>query len=90
MQATAEGMREGLIRPVFIGQKAQIEAVGQEIHLPFEAMEIIDQSDPQEAANLCLDMVISGEVSFVVKGNILTTYLYRALIRATRQLAPDQ
>ena len=90
MQATSEGIREGLINPVFIGKKAQIEAVAQEIHLPFGAMEIIDQSDPQVAANLCLDMVMSGEVSFVVKGNILTTYLYRALIRATRQLAPDQ
>jgi len=31
-----------------------------------------------------------GEVGFVVKGNILTTYLYRALIRTTNQLAPDQ
>ncbi len=53
-------------------------------------MEIIHQEDPQEAANLCLDMVIRGEARFVVKGNILTTYLYRALINATKILAPDQ
>ncbi|MBW2617239.1 MAG: hypothetical protein JRD02_13860 [Deltaproteobacteria bacterium] len=90
MRATAEGMREGLISPVLIGEKAHIEAVAKEAHLPIEDVEVNDQSDPQGAANLCLDMVIRGEVSFVVKGNILTTYLYRALIRATRQLAPDQ
>jgi len=90
MRATAEGMREGLIRPVLIGEKGHIEAVAKEAHLPIEDVEVNDQSDPQGAANLCLDMVIRGEVSFVVKGNILTTYLYRALIRATRQLAPDQ
>ena len=35
-------------------------------------------------------MVKTGKVAFVVKGNILTTYLYRALIQATKQLAPDQ
>jgi len=90
MRATAEGMREGLISPVLIGEKAHIEAVAKEARLPLEDAEVIDKSDPQGAANLCLDMVMRGEVSFVVKGNILTTYLYRALIRATRQLAPEQ
>ena len=90
MQATAEGMREGLISPALIGEKAHIEAVARKVHLPLGDVEVIDQSDPQKAANLCLDMVMRGKVGFVVKGNILTTYLYRALIRATNQLAPDQ
>ena len=90
MQATMEGMREGLIAPVLVGEKEHITALARNNELPLEKVEIINQGDPQEAANLCLDMVIRGEVSFVVKGNVLTTYLYRALIRATRQLAPDQ
>lgn len=90
MQAAAEGMKEGLIAPVLVGEEASIKAIAAEIDLPSGAMEIIHQEDPQEAANLCLDMVIRGEAGFVVKGNILTTYLYRALINATKILAPDQ
>jgi len=90
MQATMEGMREGLITPVLVGEKEHITVLARNNEVPLETVEIIDQGDPQEAANLCLDMVKRGEASFVVKGNVLTTYLYRALIRATRQLAPDQ
>jgi len=90
MQAAAEGMKEGLITPVLVGEEASIKAIASETDLPSGAMEIIHQEDPQEAANLCLDMVIRGEAGFVVKGNILTTYLYRALINATKILAPDQ
>ena len=90
MQAAAEGMKGGLIAPVLVGEEASIKAIASETDLPSGAMEIIHQEDPQEAANLCLDMVIRGEAGFVVKGNILTTYLYRALINATKILAPDQ
>ncbi len=90
MQAAAEGMKEGLIAPVLVGEEASIKAIASEADLPSGAMEIIHQEDPQEAANLCLDMVIRGEAGFVVKGNILTTYLYRALINVTKILAPDQ
>lgn len=90
MQAAAEGMKEGLIAPVLVGEEASIKAIASETDLPSGAMEIIHQEDPQEAANLCLDMVIRGEAGFVVKGNILTTYLYRALINVTKILAPDQ
>lgn len=90
IQATAEGMKEGFITPVLVGEKEHLTAVARKSGVPLGTMEIIDQKDPQEAANLCLDMVVKGDASFVVKGNILTTYLYRALIRATRQLSTDQ
>lgn len=90
MQATMGGVREGLIVPVLVGEKERIAALARNSKVSLEGVEVINQGDPQEAANMCLDMVIRGEISFVVKGNVLTTYLYRALIRATRQLAPDQ
>ncbi|BBO77710.1 hypothetical protein DSCW_51270 [Desulfosarcina widdelii] len=90
MRAARDGAKEGLIEPVLVGNRQRIESVANEIDLPIENMEIIDQEDPQEAADLCIDMVKTGKLAFVVKGNILTTYLYRALIRTTRQLTPDQ
>ena len=90
MRAARDGAKEGLIEPVLVGNRLRIEAVANEINLPLKEMEILDQGEPQEAADLCLDMVKTGKVAFVVKGNILTTYLYRALIRTTKQLDPDQ
>ena len=90
MRAARDGVKEGLIEPVLVGNRLRIESVANEINLPLKDIQIFDQENPQEAADLCLDMVKTGKVDFVVKGNILTTYLYRALIQATKQLAPDQ
>ncbi len=90
MRAVKDGIKEGLIEPVLVGDRPRIESVAHEINLSLQDTEILNQEDPQEAADLCLDMVKTGKVAFVVKGNILTTYLYRALIRTTKQLAPDQ
>ena len=90
MRAARDGVKEGLIEPVLVGDCTRIESVANEINLPLKDIQVFDQGNPQEAADLCLDMVKKGQVDFVVKGNILTTYLYRALIQATKQLAPDQ
>lgn len=90
MRAMADGMKEGLIDPVLVGNLSHITGVAREVNVSLGNIELVDRSDPQEAADLCLDMVAKGEVDFVVKGEILTSYLYRALIRKTKELAPDQ
>jgi len=90
MRAVKDGMKEGLIEAVLVGDRPRIEAVAGEVNLPLHDTEILEQEDPQEAADLCLEMVKTGKVAFVVKGNILTTYLYRALIRDTKQLSPNR
>jgi phosphate butyryltransferase len=90
MRAIADGIKEGLIEPLLVGSGRAIRSVAREASLSLDHIEIVDQEDPQRAADLCLDSVIKGKTSFIIKGNILTTYLYRALIRATTRLAPGQ
>jgi len=90
VRVAVNGIREGLIKPVLVGHYNRIKAIAQEANLPLNEIEIREEEDPQEAANLCLDMAKKGEVSFVVKGNILTTYLYKALIKITKKFSPDQ
>jgi len=90
LHAVMDGMREGLIAPVLVGDTERIISTAQQSGIPIGTMEMIQRVDPQEAADLCLDMMLNNEVSFAVKGNILTTYLYRSLIRVTKHLAPDQ
>lgn len=36
MQATAEGMKEGLIAPVFVGEKSHIKAIARKTDLPLQ------------------------------------------------------
>lgn len=90
MRAVFEGANQGLIEPILVGDHAKIEAAAHEIDINPNSFEIIDEKGPQKAADMCIDMTKTGRVSFVVKGNIITSYLYRSLIRYTKASAPDQ
>ena len=81
MRAMADGKKLGLIEPILVGDRSRIQTVAHEVSMFLEGVEILDIDDPQKAADLCLKTVVNGQASFIIKGNILTTYLYRSLIR---------
>ena len=84
MLAVAEGADQGLIKPILIGDKVKINKAAHQINTIQNNFKIIDESDPQNAADRCIDMARRGSVAFVVKGNIITSYLYRSLISYTK------
>ena len=89
MRAVRDGVQEGLITPVLIGDRGRIEAVAGEAGFPLDDVMVVHEQDPQKAADASVDMVKAREAAFVVKGNILTTFLYKALIRNTRESDPQ-
>ncbi|WP_299982901.1 phosphate acyltransferase [Desulfobacula sp.] len=90
MTAIFEGADQGLIKPILVGDQAKIKAITQQFNIKPNGFEIIDEKGPQKAADICIDMARAGSVAFVVKGNIITSYLYRSLIKYTKAGAPDQ
>ncbi|MBW2590215.1 MAG: hypothetical protein JRD71_05785 [Deltaproteobacteria bacterium] len=90
LRSVIDGNRKGLIHPVLIGNRNRIKKVAAQNNLSLNGFEFIDQVDPQDAANQCIELVRTNRVSFVVKGKIITSFLYRSLIRHTQEFAPDQ
>lgn len=90
MRAMADGKKLGLIEPILVGDKSRIRTVAHEVSMSLEGVEILDMDDPQKAADLCLETVVNGRASFIIKGNILTIYLYRSLIRTAGECSSDQ
>lgn len=90
LRSVIDGNRKGLIHPVLIGNRNRIEKVAAQNNLSLNDFEFIDRKDPQNAANQCIELVRTNRVSFVVKGKIITSFLYRSLIRHTQEFAPDQ
>jgi len=89
MRAVKEGLRRNYIDPVLVGLKPSIQAVAREVKLDLKGIEVIHIEDKQKGADFCMDQATKGKVGLVIKGNILTTYLYRSLIKATKILNPD-
>ncbi len=90
LRTVVDGMRQGLIEPILIGRKTQVEELARNEHFPLEGITFLDEQDLQKASETSVEMARRGEVSFIVKGNILTTHLYRALLRALRHYSPDE
>ena len=90
MRSIADGFTRELIQPILVGNQSRIEETAEAVGFSRNKFKIIDERDPQKAADLCVDMAANGEVSFVVKGNIITSYLYRSLIRNAKVLKQKQ
>lgn len=90
MISVLHGIEAGLIAPVLVGHKARILSVAKEINLPLDHIELRDEPDPQKASELCLDLATRKEVRFIVKGKILSSYPYRALIAKSKILSPEE
>lgn len=90
MKAVKEGMRRKYINPLMVGVKPNIQAFARKVGLNLSGTEIIHIEDEQKGADFCVDQVIEGNVGFIIKGNILTTYMYKSLIKATKKLKPKE
>lgn len=90
MLSVMSGVKAGLIEPMMVGDKDQIRSIAREIDLSLDHIELLDEPDPQKASDLCLDLAAKKEVGCIVKGQILSSYPYRALVRKAKTLCPDR
>jgi len=64
--AVADGMKEGLIEPILIGDKRTILKTVTRENIFLEKPEIINIQDPQDASDLALDLVKRGDAAFAL------------------------
>ncbi|MEA3333631.1 MAG: phosphate butyryltransferase, partial [Pseudomonadota bacterium] len=80
MLAVKDARTRGFIEPVLIGRRAVIEKAASKANYDLDTTRIIEVANRQEIANTALEMLSSEEVEMVSKGQISTSYVYRAII----------
>ncbi len=80
MLAVKDARERGFIEPLLIGRRTVIEKAAGKVDYDLNTTRIIEVADRQEIANTALEMLSSGEVEMVSKGQIPTSYIYRAII----------
>ena len=80
MLAVKDARKRRFIEPVLIGRRTVIEKAAEEVNYDLATTRIIEVADRQEIANVALNMLSSGEVEMVSKGQISTSHVYRAII----------
>jgi len=80
MLAVKDAHKSSFIEPILIGRHAVIEKAAVKVGYDLDTTRILEVADRQAIADTALDMLASGEVEMVSKGQISTSYIYRAII----------
>jgi phosphotransacetylase/acyl dehydratase len=81
LSGTLAAMKQGLIRPILIGDPALIHAVAKAAHHDISGIEIIDAPHHQAAAARAVALVHEGRAKAVMKGDLHTDVLLREVLR---------
>src|SRR5438309_2233665 len=76
LQALVEARQRGWVRPAVTGKRSEIERLAADHGLSLDGVRIVEADEPARAA---VDLVRSGEARLLMKGQIATPDLMRAV-----------
>ena len=86
IESTKQAFDEGLIEPVFIGDKKIIEKLASDIKWDISKFEIIDEPVENNTAPIAAKMASEGKIKIIVKGHIHTDVLMKAVLKRNLNL----
>lgn len=84
LNGVVEASDAGLIEPVLLGPRAQIESVCRQLDCPVDRFPILDMAPASGAAEMGVELVLDGKAAALVKGWIHTDELMRPVLRQLR------
>jgi len=81
LEALSMALAEGIVQGgVLIGDLSPVEAMAAQAGLPLRTFDLVPCADDAQASRQALELAASGEVRFVLKGQVDTKVLLRALL----------
>ena len=81
IESAKQCVDEGLIHPIFIGDKLIIEKIATDIKWDISKYEIINEQVENETALIAAQLASEGKVKIIVKGHIHTDILMKAVLK---------
>ncbi|HOV28550.1 MAG TPA: bifunctional enoyl-CoA hydratase/phosphate acetyltransferase [Synergistales bacterium] len=80
LEAVADAAQEGVVDPVLVGNRGKTLAIAESLGLDISGLEFVDEPDDALAAEKAVRMVSSGEAHLLMKGNVKTAVLLKAVL----------
>lgn len=80
LEAVADAAQEGVVDPVLVGNRGKTMAIAESLGLDISGLEFVDEPDDALAAEKAVRMVSSGEAHLLMKGNVKTAVLLKAVL----------
>ena len=81
MQSVMDAVKEDLIKPIFIGDKDQIQKCANEIQFDISGYEVIHEPVENSTAAVAAKLAMQGKVKIIVKGHIHTDILMKEVLK---------
>lgn len=78
--AVDEGRKLGIIEATLVGDKSKIEQIAKAASIDLNCYEIVDVKSKLEAVRTAVSLVSSGKADFLMKGQVPTADLLRAVL----------
>ncbi|MGO1469266.1 MAG: phosphate butyryltransferase [Tissierella sp.] len=83
-------VEEGVVSPILVGNKEEIETIAKEIDLDLTDIEIIDEKDKVLATRKATELVSTGKASVLMKGLIDTSIIMKQVLDKEIGLRTDK
>jgi phosphate butyryltransferase len=80
LSAVHSAVKEGIVEPIFIGNKHKIESYCREIKFDIAGFKIIPENDPAESARIAVQQVKENNAELLMKGFVSTAALLKAIL----------
>lgn len=81
LSGAVQAFEKGILTPVLVGPKAEIEQIAKDANLDISQLKIVDVKDDQEAAARSAEMASTGEVHCLIKGSLHTDVVMHAVLQ---------
>ncbi len=80
LEAVKNAYKEGIIIPVLVGNRSEIEEICNEIDFDLNGIEIYEENDPADASVKAVELIRGGKADILMKGLVSTAPLLRAVL----------
>ena len=81
MHSAMEAVKENLIKPIFIGNKSEIQKCAEQLKWDISKYEIINEPVENNTAPLAAKLAAEGKIRIIVKGHIHTDVLMKEVLK---------
>lgn len=80
LEAVKNATEDGIVIPILVGNKHNIEAIAAEIGFDLTSIRIVEENDPNASAVKAVELIKSGEADILMKGLVATAPLLKAVL----------
>lgn len=80
LEAVKNAMQEGIVIPVLVGNKPEIERISKEINFDLSGIDIYEENNPAQASVKAVALIKEGKADILMKGLVSTAPLLKAVL----------